>query len=274
MTTRVKILLLAAVAAMTFLASGLWADPPSEVGRLNLISGQVSFQSGSLEEWVPASLNYPLTTGDQLWTDADGRAEVHVGSSAIRLDSNTDFSFLNLDDQNVQIRLGEGSLNVRLRDLDPDEVFEIDTPNASIQLTSGGSYRVDVEENGDTSVVTWEGSAETTAAGDTFDVPAGQSATISGMDSIAYYTTDAPATDEWDLWCMERDRKEDRFASIRYVPRTMIGAEDLDEYGAWSIVGTYGAVWVPRVSAGWAPYRDGHWAWVEPWGWTWIDDAP
>lgn len=259
---------------MTFLSAALWADPPSEVGRLNLISGQVSFQSGSVDEWVPATLNYPLTTGDHLWTDVGGRAEIHVGSSAIRLDSKTDFSFLNLDDQAVQIRLGEGSLNVRVRDLDPGDTYEVDTPNASVQLMSVGSYRVDVGENGDTNVIVRNGTAETTAAGDTFDVPPGQSATVSGTDSISYYTTGAPGLDEWDGWCMARDQGEDRFASIRYVPRTMIGAEDLDASGTWSTAAGYGAVWVPRVSAGWAPYRFGHWAWVEPWGWTWIDDAP
>ena len=63
-------------------------------------------------------------------------------------------------------------------------------------------------------------------------------------------------------------------ASVRYVPRAMIGVEDLDDNGTWSIVAAYGTVWVPRVPAGWAPYRFGHWAWIEPWGWTWIDDAP
>ena len=54
MTIRSKILLVAAIAGLTFLSAALWADPPSEVGRLNLISGQVSFQSGSVDEWVPA----------------------------------------------------------------------------------------------------------------------------------------------------------------------------------------------------------------------------
>jgi len=62
-----------------------WADPPSQVGRLSLISGNVSFLPGSLNEWTPATLNYPLTSGDHLWTDPGARAEVHVLSAAIRL---------------------------------------------------------------------------------------------------------------------------------------------------------------------------------------------
>ena len=99
--------------------SALWGDPPNRVGRLNLISGTVSFHPESVDEWAPATLNYPLTIGDHLWTDQDGQAEVHVGSTAIRLASNTEISFLNLDDQTIQIRLSTGSLDLRLRQLGP-----------------------------------------------------------------------------------------------------------------------------------------------------------
>lgn len=64
-------------------------------------------------------------------------------------------------------------------------------------------------------------------------------------------------------------------ASTRYVPREMIGVEDLDANGTWRVEPGYGAVWQPTVVVtGWAPYRYGHWAWVDPWGWTWVDDTP
>ena len=53
----------------------------------------------------------------------------------------------------------------------------------------------------------------------------------------------------------------------------MIGCEDLDWYGSWSMSVEYGPIWTPKsLPTGWAPYRYGHWAWVGPWGWTWIDD--
>src|SRR5205814_10383503 len=71
-----------------------------------------------------------------------------------------------------------------------------------------------------------------------------------------------------------RERRVDTLTSVRYVPRAIVGYDDLDEFGAWRVVPEYGPVWAPRVRAGWAPYRFGHWAWVEPWGWTWIDEAP
>src|SRR5690242_7545362 len=88
-------------------ATVVWADvdPPSRVARLNLVSGAVSFEAAGLDEWAPATVNYPVTTGDRLWADDQSRAEMHVGSAIIRLDSHTAFSFLRLDDQMAQMRL-------------------------------------------------------------------------------------------------------------------------------------------------------------------------
>jgi len=251
-----------------------WADPPSQVGRLSLISGSVSFLPGSFNEWTPATLNYPLTSGDHLWTDTGARAEVHVLSAAIRLNSHTEFSFLNLDDQTVQIRVSQGSLNVNLRSADSGTTFEIDTPNATVSLRSAGSYRIDVQPDGGTAVSVRAGSAEVTAGADAYDVSVGQSTVISGVDSITYYVTAVSQSDEWDGWCTGRDRREDQLALNLHVSREMIGAEDLNENGAWLVDAGYGPAWAPsHVPEGWAPYRFGHWTWIEPWGWTWIDDS-
>src|SRR5579864_3589861 len=80
-------------------------DPPSRVARLNYLNGSVSFRPGSVDEWGPATLNYPLTTGDHLWTDPGAQTEFHVGSTAIRMDSGTAISILNLNDQVAQVSL-------------------------------------------------------------------------------------------------------------------------------------------------------------------------
>jgi hypothetical protein len=119
------------------------------------------------------------------------------------------------------------------------------------------------------------GTAEIAAGNDVFDVDAGSAAHVSGTDSVAYWVQPAPGMDDWDAWCTTRDAREDRLASVRYVPREMIGVEDLDDNGTWIVLPDYGPAWYPsRVPAGWAPYHFGRWAWVAPWGWTWIDDAP
>jgi hypothetical protein len=266
---------LLAIAAVSAMADG--DDPPSRVARLNFQSGSVSFRPGSIEEWTAATINYPLTTGDRLWTDIGATAEIHVGSTAIRMAPQTAISILNLDDRTVQLSVTEGSVNVRLRSLADDESFEVDTPNVAVTLLRTGDYRIDTQgENNLTTATVRGGDAEVTGAGAAFTVHARESARISGVDPVSQEGGPAPPLNEFDNWCLARDRREQQAQiSARYVPRDMVGYEDLDEYGAWREDAQYGWVWAPRtVAVGWAPYHNGRWAWVEPWGWTWVDEAP
>ena len=251
-------------------------DPPGRVGRLSYVSGQVSYRPGDVDDWVAADFNRPLTTGDHLWTDDGARAELYIGGAALRLNSRTAFEFLNLDDNNVQIRLAEGSLSFRVRELDDQETFEVDTPNLAFSVLRPGEYRIDVDpDNQITNITVRSGEGEGTGGGQAFTVHPREQAQVSGSDSISYNVSEAPGLDDWDQWCMARNRREDDSPSARYVSRDMVGYQDLDDNGTWRNVPEYGAVWVPNgVAAGWAPYHNGHWAWVEPWGWTWVDDAP
>ena len=99
-------------------------DPPMRVARLSYTAGRVSFQPGGETDWGWASLNRPMTVGDSLWTGRSSRAEMHIGSTAIRLDGQSAVSFLNLDDRMVQIELNTGTVNVRVRNLYDGDVFE------------------------------------------------------------------------------------------------------------------------------------------------------
>src|SRR4051812_36748867 len=82
-------------------------DPPSRVARLKYINGEVSMQPGGVDDWVAAAINRPMTTADRLWTDRDARAELHLGSAAMRLDSETSLTLTNLTDSTVQLELDE-----------------------------------------------------------------------------------------------------------------------------------------------------------------------
>ncbi|HEY6159484.1 MAG TPA: DUF6600 domain-containing protein [Gemmatimonadales bacterium] len=251
-------------------------DPPSRVGRLSFLSGSVSFRPGTVDDWTDATINYPLHAGDHVWTDADARAELTVGSSAMRLAPQSAFGFLALDDRTTQVRLSQGSLEVRVRELGDDDSFEIDTPTGAVSLLQSGTYRVDVDPTGDTTTVTVRhGQADVTAAGSAFPVHAGDAAVVAGGDSPSYDIRDAARPDEWEDWCSTRDRRWDDSRSSQYVSRETIGSEDLDDNGEWRDTPDYGPVWSPHTTiVGWAPYRYGRWVWVEPWGWTWVDDAP
>lgn len=263
------------VIAALLACSAAWGDPPARVGRLNLVQGGVSFLAADTDEWIPATVNYPLTAGDCLWTDSSARAEAHVGSTAIRLRSGTEIGFLELDDAQVRIRLAQGQLSLRLRELDPGESFGIDTPAMSVSLLDPGSYRIEVTGSGDARAIAFEGQMEAVVNGRACLVRANQAAFVARLEPQSLRVGWAPAREGWDQWCAERDGREDQLASFQYVPRSMVGCEDLDWYGTWSLTVEYGPVWTPSsLPAGWAPYRYGHWAWVGLWGWTWIDDMP
>ncbi|HEY6444782.1 MAG TPA: DUF6600 domain-containing protein [Candidatus Acidoferrales bacterium] len=276
-----KLLTLTLFGALTFAISPHSAaaqdDPPDRVARLNYIQGSVSYQVSGDQDWVQADPNRPLTTGDNLWADKDSRGEVHIGSTAIRLSSETGISFLTLDDRTVQLQLAQGTIEVHLRNQSPDDAFEIDTPNLAFTITQSGEYRIQTDPNGSsTIIVVREGMGQVTGGGgDSWDLRPGQQYIFNGTDQISYDAVAAPPFDDFEDWCQSRDQRENAAVSARYVSRDVDGYYDLDEYGNWQADSDYGEVWTPRdVPAGWAPYQDGHWVYVEPWGWTWVDDEP
>jgi len=251
-------------------------DPPSRVARLSHTDGAVSFNPAGTDDWVDAVVNRPMTTGDKLWSDNGGRAELNMGSASLRIGSNTGFNFLNLTDNVAQIQVTEGTVRIRVKRLEQDETIEIDTPNLAFSLLRPGTYRVDVNEAGDSTIVTvLNGEGEVTGGGQAYSVHARQTATFAGTDKLDADVQDSNGYDDFDQWCADRDRREDNSASARYVSPDVIGYEDLDEYGGWRPVPEYGTVWFPHTTVvGWAPYRYGHWVYIAPWGYTWVEDEP
>jgi flagellar biosynthesis GTPase FlhF len=252
-------------------------DPPSRAARLAFIEGSVSFQPGGTNEWVAAPLNRPLTTGDQLWSDRDGRVELQLDGSFLRLSSNTAVSFLNLSDNVTQIQLSSGTLLVRVRRLDDNETYEIDTPNLAFTALRPGLYRLSVDASGNTTAIrVRSGQGEVTGAGAAYSVNANEYDMFSGSDELVENSQPYGANDDsFDAWSAGRDARWERSGSARYVSPDVVGYEDLDDQGTWGSTPEYGYVWFPRgVEPGWAPYHTGHWAYVPPWGYTWVDDQP
>ena len=251
-------------------------DPPTRVARLNYSTGSVSFQPSGEGDWVTAVPNRPLTTGDNLWADQDSRAELHIGSTAIRMNSETSLTFLDLDDHNTQLRLSLGSVLLRVRHLDDGDLLEVDTPNLAFTVQRTGENRIDVNADGNQTLTTvWRGRGEATGGGYSYTVVAGQQAIFNGTDELDHQIAQVPGNDDFDDWAFQRDGREDGDESSNYISSEMTGYEDLDDYGHWRYVAEYGPVWTPTsVAPGWAPYRFGHWVWVAPWGWTWVEDEP
>jgi uncharacterized membrane protein YgcG len=251
-------------------------DPPSRVARISFLDGTVSFQPGGQGEWGSAAQNRPVTVGDKLWTDQSSRAELQIGAASIHMGSMTALSFLNLDGTTMQVRVPEGAVNFRVRELREGDVYEVDTPNLAFTVRQAGAFRVNVSENGDaTTIVAIRGEGEVTTGGKTYTVHSGEQTEFEGADNPQIHESAAPAPDGLDSWAAERDLRDDHAVSSKYVSPDVPGVSDLDDNGTWNEEPDYGNVWYPsQVAPGWAPYSYGAWNYVGPWGWTWVGYEP
>jgi hypothetical protein len=275
----VAVLSLACVLGLSSTPALADLNPLTRVVRLSAISGSVSLSPAGSEDWVQAPLNRPLVQGDRLWLRPGDRAELHLGSTAIRLAGEGGLEILGLTDEDLQLKLVQGSVSLRVRDLGDKDTIELDTPNIAFQLNEPGEYRIDADPGRDHTLVQVRQGLGVAfpphGARQSLSVGAGQRMGFSGGDLFVYESGRMGPRDDFDRWVAQRDGYDEADVTTRYVSRDMTGYEDLDAYGDWRIVDAYGPVWMPRVSQqGWAPYQFGHWAWIEPWGWTWIDDAP
>lgn len=249
--------------------------PPGRVATLDYMQGSVSYEPAGEQNWVDAEMNRPLTTGDNLWSDQSSRAELFIGSTALRMGDSTGISFLNLSDNVAQVQLAEGTLEINVRYLDPNESYEIDTPNLAFSIVRPGDYILSADPNGgQTSVSVYSGQGSVTGGGQTFNVRPGEDAVFTGTSQLSE-NVQGLGRDDFEGWARSREMREEHSESARYVSRGVTGYEDLDDYGHWRSDPDYGNYWVPNdVQSGWAPYHVGHWAWIAPWGWTWVDDEP
>lgn len=246
------------------------SEAPARVGRVSLVQGPVTVSLDGGDQPEAALVNWPVTSDNRITTQRNGRTEIRVGSTAVRLDGDSSLEVLELDDERLELLLHYGSANIRVQNSEVLDGFSIETPQGRVRMREAGRIRVDA--NPDASVVdVFDGVALVEADGSTFSLRPGRRVEMRQGDLV----TALAVRTSFDDWARLRDQQDDRVVSDRYVSTEMTGYEELDRYGSWSDNSEYGPVWLPRhVSAGWAPYRDGRWTWVSPWGWTWIDNAP
>jgi len=257
--------------------SSVWAqagDLPTPA-RLSVAEGPVSFWRPGDQGWSPAQVNMAIEAEDAIFAGKGATVELQVGARAfMRLMANTQIRIVHHDAGVLQMRLdsGEGSLDAR--SLPRNQLTEIDTPNAAFAIDGVGYYRIGFRDHV-THFVVRDGHA-TLELRDGYhrEIGDGKQIIVRGRESLTVEVADAPAPDSWDRWNDARSDDYDRAASSRYLPEDVYGAADLDRYGTWGEVSTYGRVWFPTVAPGWAPYTVGTWYWDPIYEWTWVSAEP
>ena len=254
-------------------AEAIGVTPP----RLSYSEGAVSFWRPGAPDWAPAQINTPLAPGDELYTGNDGNIELQIGGRAyVRGWGDTQVGVANQEPDFLQLKITTGHATVDVRSVDPGRTIEIDTPHAAFTVENAGYYRVDVAPDR-TSFVTRRGgrAGMTPAGGQPVAIAPSEEIVLEGVDSASMRSFAAPELDVWDRWNYARTDALIESTSARYVPPQVYGADDLDHYGNWRVVPTYGSIWVPQgVPAGWAPYSTGRWIYDPHYGWMWVDTAP
>jgi hypothetical protein len=272
-----------ALAGAAVLGAGLTApvraqDPEDlkrAVARISLMDGDVSVRRGDSGDWVAGVINAPLLADDRIAAGPNSRAEVELDSSNVMyLGGTSEIHLTALEYGRYQMELAHGTLTYRI--LRPANVsVEIDTPNVSVRPSKAGTYRISVNDNGETEVEVRAGDVEVFTPRGSQWVNTGQMLVARGsMADPEFQIVSANPYDDWDRWCDSRDRRITQSQSYQYVPPGVDGAEDLDQYGSWVDYPDYGYVWRPTVGVGWAPYQSGRWVWVDWYGWTWVSYDP
>ena len=184
---------------------------------------------------------------------------------------------LNLDDRIAQLQLTQGTLNVRVRRLDPNQVFEVDTPNLAFTVRQPGEYRIDggCRRQRDDASSCARARARCTAK-------ARRTSSIRGS-RIASRAPACASTEPARRAATRRLRSlGDAIAtalrhlgSARYVSPDVVGYQDLDAQRHVAHRRGLRQRLVPESRGrrlGALSRRP--LGWVDPWGWTWVDDAP
>jgi hypothetical protein len=277
----VRVLLLATTSALLLALASIPAlaqdDPPDQAGRISFVSGVVSIQQVGSDDWGQAMPNLPFGPGDRIFTDSDGRAEIQIGQSFIRIAPNTDVSFITDNPRSISIGVSQGSVHVHCLGLWPGQRFYVNTPSGGGGVDSSGEeLRVDVLPSENAAIFTNLG-LQAFAGGPGFGdtIHAGQALELIGSNPVIPQWLQPAQFDSLDLWSQQRDRQIVNAVSFRYVSPEIPGASELDASGSWQPGTEYGAIWFPNnVPAGWAPYHYGHWVNHAPWGWVWVEDEP
>src|SRR5215510_11825558 len=125
------------------------AESLPDAARIQRVDGQVALTDVNATEWRAAGLNEPFSEGDRIYTRENARASLAFsGRNFARLDPNTSLDLVSFGDRRTQLALRDGSAIFDVGYLQPNELFEVGTPNGAVEFVQPGLYNLGFNRNG------------------------------------------------------------------------------------------------------------------------------
>src|SRR6185436_4662024 len=280
------------------------AEALPNAARIQRVDGEVAFCANNDDteaktQWTAAAVNQPFSEGDRIYTRDKSRTSLAFsGRNFARLDPNTSLDIVSLEDRRTQLALRDGSAMFDVGYLQPNELFEVATPNGAIDFAQPGLYNVGFDQNGGVLVSVLSGLARVVGQSGSGEINKGEMLTLLGQAAAEvalsklnrqdagyqvddYYRYQYPNSydgrySNYDTYLNDPYYYDpyQRQVSYKYASSNIPGLNDLDDYGDWQKVGSFGYAWRPRVDAGWAPYQQGQWTSRNTFGPTWVSSEP
>ncbi len=280
------------------------AEALPNAARIQRVEGEVAYcddraNTDANSQWTAATANQPFSEGDRIYTRDKSRASLAFsGRNFARLDPNTSLDVVCLKDRRTQVAMRDGSAMFDVGYLEPNELFEVATPNGAVDFDQPGLYNVGFNNNGGVIVSVLSGLARVVGQQGSGEINKGEMMTLLGQTAAEvaltrlnrqdagyqvddYYRYQYPNSydgrySNYDAYLSDPNYYDpyQRNASYKYASSNIPGLNDLDAYGDWQNVSGYGYAWRPRVDTGWVPYQQGQWTNNYPYGPTWVSSEP
>lgn len=237
----------------------------AKAGGVNLVTGEVTVarSGGASGRLLTSDI---LEVGDKVTTGMDGKAEIMLNpGSFARIGGNASFHFANTNLDNLLLNLESGSMILEVYAGDDFKVF-VRTPNALLDITRSGVFRIDALADGGGKLSVVKGS--TVFGLSRVNVKTGYAVTVLGTKgTMAKF--DRNAADDLDNWSKLRG-KEAAKANAKLQRKALNGSLlSAFNQGSWNMYGSLG-LWVfnpGRSSWFFLPFGSG---WRSPYG-HWLD---
>ncbi len=242
--------------------------------RVSFDAGSTLVMGGDAAEWANATINTLVFSGDTLWVDRQGTAEIEFsGGSYLRMADGSKAEVTSLP-PSAAVRVWTGSVYVHRMNRSSGD-FVVTTPACTVQVDKNTNARVDVSADGATVVSVRWGRAYVRAGSEPPVIPveAQRVYVDPGMLPSEPVPFDRSLEDAFDTW--NRERSELLVNGWNQVPSGVtvepatLGVSELASSGEWVYVEDR-PYWRPTVVVDYVPYRYGCWSYVPAYGHVWV----